>query len=325
RYEEQGGKEGDYAATAVQYLKNEVRRGDLLLISQGNTRFRAIAEVIDDYYFLAQPEGYSHCRPVLFHWSSSGDSLPVNAIFSKRFSQMTIYRMSQEAVDRAALRELLLPRREEGRAPNCVLVIDEINRANLAKAFGELITLLEPSKRLGELDEQEVELPYSGERFGVPPNLHVIGTMNTADRSIALMDMALRRRFTFREMAPDVDGLASDVEGIDLRALLRAMNERIERLFDRDHLLGHTYFLGITTMAELIARFTGQILPLLQEYFFEDWARIQEVLNDVDRAPEDQIIQSIEQRGVGPVSRERRRGFRVNPVLTPSAIQKIYQ
>jgi 5-methylcytosine-specific restriction protein B len=159
-----------YAITAVHYLKNEIRSGDLVLVSYGNTRFRAIAEVTGDYYYEAREAGYEQRRPVRWLWSTAAESLPVDVVFSKRLSQMTVYRMDQEAVSWPALRELLSPRRMADQAPNCVLVIDEINRANLAKTFGELITLLEPSKRLGELDEQEAELPYSGDRLGVPPN-----------------------------------------------------------------------------------------------------------------------------------------------------------
>jgi len=245
-------------------------------------------------------------------------------IFSKRLSQMSIYLMDQGAVNWAALQELLNPKRSGGVAPNCVLVIDEINRANLAKTFGELITLLEPSKRLGEPDEQETELPYSGDMLGIPPNLYVIGTMNTADRSIALMDTALRRRFAFREMAPRMDLLGQDVEGINLQALLEAMNTRIESLFDRDHVLGHTYLMGVTTFDELVKRFRGQIIPLLQEYFFEDWRRIQQVFRDEDEPLERQIIQEKSHLGEGAAVRERRQRFQVNPNIPPAAIQKIY-
>lgn len=214
--------------------------------------------------------------------------------------------------------------KDNSQAPNCVLVIDEINRANLAKTFGELITLLEPSKRLGRPDEQEAELPYSGDRLGIPPNLYVLGTMNTADRSIALMDTALRRRFSFREMPPRPEDLPPDAAGIDLGALLAAMNERIERIFDRDHILGHTYLMGITTFEELVQRFQDQIIPLLQEYFFEDWRRIQEVFNDLDQPREIQIVQDLDPAPAGAVSRQNRRRYRVNPDISPAAIQKIY-
>jgi len=313
-----------YAITAVHYLKNELRPGDLILVSHGNTRFRAIAEVTGAYFFEAREAGYEQCRPVRWLWSTSAESLPVDIVSSKRLSQMSIYRMDQEAVNWPALRELLSPRSMANRTPNCVLVIDEINRANLAKTFGELITLLEPSKRLGAPDEQEAELPYSGDRLGVPPNLYVIGTMNTADRSIALMDTALRRRFDFREMAPRMDLLSPDMGGINVQALLVAMNDRIERLFDRDHVLGHTYLMGIASFEELVQRFKSQIIPLLQEYFFEDWRRIQEVFNDLEQPRERQIIQDIDAGGDGVIARDRRRRYRVNPDISPAAIQKIY-
>jgi len=318
-------KETDYSITAVHYLKNEIRQGDIILVSDGNTRFRALAEVTGPYAFHAKErEGaYEHRRPVRWLWTSS-ESLPVEMIFSKRLSQMSIYLMDQDAVNWDALQELLNPKRTGGVAPNCVLVIDEINRANLAKTFGELITLLEPSKRLGQADEQETELPYSGDLLGVPPNLYVIGTMNTADRSIALMDTALRRRFAFREMSPRKELLEQDIEGINLQALLEAMNTRIESLFDRDHVLGHTYLMGVTTFDELVERFRGQIIPLLQEYFFEDWRRIQQVFQDEGEPSERQIIQERDRLGEGGVLRDRRQRFQVNPNIPPAAIQKIY-
>ncbi len=318
-------KETDYSITAVHYLKNEIRQGDIILVSDGNTRFRALAEVTGPYIFHAKErEGaYEQRRPVRWLWSSS-ESLPVEMIFAKRLSQMSVYLMDQGAVKWDALQELLNPKRTGGVAPNCVLVIDEINRANLAKTFGELITLLEPSKRLGGADEQETELPYSGDMLGVPPNLYVIGTMNTADRSIALMDTALRRRFSFREMAPRKDLLEQDVEGINLQALLEAMNTRIESLFDRDHVLGHTYLMGVSTFDELVERFRGQIIPLLQEYFFEDWRRIQQVFQDEGEPSERQIIQERDRMGEGAGLRDRRQRFQVNRTIPPAAIQKIY-
>lgn len=211
-----------------------------------------------------------------------------------------------------------------GRAPNCVLVIDEINRANLAKTLGELITLLEPSKRLGQWDEQETELPCSGERFAVPPNLFVVGTMNTADRSIALMDTALRRRFSFREVVPRPELLSDDLDGINLQALLNAMNARIEALFDRDHVLGHSYPIDVATSEELIRRFESQIIPLLQEYFFDDWRRIQQVFGDAEQPPEHQVIQQLDRADDGALAHDRKPRFQVNPALTPAAIKKIY-
>ena len=166
--------------------------------------------------------------------------------------------------------------------PRYVLVIDEINRGNIPKIFGELITLIEPSRRLGADDETTVTLPYSGDDFGVPDNLYIIGTMNTADRSIQQMDTALRRRFTFVEMMPDADHdlISEDVDGVDCRQMLRAMNERIALLLDREHQIGHTYLLDVETMDQLADTFRNRIFPLLQEYFYDDWRKIRAVLGD---------------------------------------------
>lgn len=162
-----------------------------------------------------------------------------------------------------------------------ILIIDEINRGNISKILGELITLIEPSKRIGGDEELRVTLPYSNESFGVPSNLYLIGTMNTADRSIALLDTALRRRFEFVEMMPDCEHkeISTDCESVNLRKLLKAMNERIESLLDREHTIGHSFFINVNSLSELQQVFKNKIIPLLQEYFYDDYAKIDAVLN----------------------------------------------
>ncbi|MCX6325053.1 MAG: AAA family ATPase [Bacteroidia bacterium] len=164
-----------------------------------------------------------------------------------------------------------------------VLIIDEINRGNVSQIFGELITLIEEDKRLGKDEALEVILPYSKEKFGVPPNLYIIGTMNTADRSIEALDTALRRRFSFETILPD-SGLIEDKgnlkkeQGIDLALIMDTINKRIEKLLDRDHQIGHSYFMSVKTIENLKEIFRHNIIPLLQEYFFGDYGKIGLVL-----------------------------------------------
>lgn len=166
-------------------------------------------------------------------------------------------------------------------AKRFVIIIDEINRGNVSAIFGELITLIEESKRLGNEEALEVTLPYSKKKFGVPNNLHIIGTMNTADRSVEALDTALRRRFTFEEMMSNYDVIKSEGSlGVDLSEVLKTINDRIEVLLDRDHLIGHSYFLHVDSLETLQSRFKDNIIPLLQEYFYGDYGKIGLVLGD---------------------------------------------
>jgi hypothetical protein len=173
--------------------------------------------------------------------------------------------------------------RNEAQAPKFLLIIDEINRANIAKVFGELITLIEDDKRLGvPVTGLTVTLPYSHDAFSVPPNLYLLGTLNTADRSIAQLDLALRRRFTFVELMPDysLPQLDRNIQGIHIPTLLRKLNDRISQLLDRDHQIGHAYLLNLNSLDDLHFAFIHKIIPLLQEYFYNDTERLRAVLGD---------------------------------------------
>ena len=266
-------------------LRARARVGDIVIVSKGNLLFRAIGEITGEYHQVEREnDDYTMRRSVRWLWIDR-DGVSHDVIYGKRFSQRTIYEFTDAELKLDAIRGLIEVGRDgskEGPSKPFVLIIDEINRANVSKVFGELITLLEPDKRAGMENALSVTLPYSKRQFSVPANLHIIGTMNTADRSIALLDTALRRRFNFREIEPRPGLLvdASKRTGIDLVRVLTTINLRIEYLIDREHRIGHAFFIGCETAEQVHAAMRDKVIPLLQEYFFEDWSRIHAVLGD---------------------------------------------
>jgi len=374
----------DFNVSSIIRFKSEMSKGDLVIISDGNHKFRAIAEITGDYYFEKNEEG-DYCQFRNVKWLKQfSPSLPVSEVFNKNLSQQTIYRLKPPTIDLDKFNTLLNKREDDfygvktgsfvstykvksvtnelislerpngislpiarsmvdelssmvksneitiedikkklvfektkskldknfinsnsnvfaplvdlilengiesdasGTSDKRVLIIDEINRGNIANIFGELITLIEPSKRAGGEETITVKLPYSKTPFSVPSNLYIVGTMNTADKSLAQVDIALRRRFEFIEMMTDYIELRKipEIEGINIERLVETINQRIELLYDREHTIGHSFFLPLKdepTLEKLTNIFELQILPLLEEYFFEDWERVGQVLGD---------------------------------------------
>lgn len=288
----QGEREGEVTlqsgqVSQVDVFRNQLDVGDIIVVTKGNRLFRAIGEVTGEYQYRQRDNRkYCHRRSVRWLWVNR-DGVPASEIYDSNFTMKSIYALDRARLDTVALESYMNsggePIHREAR-PH-VLIIDEINRANISKVFGELITLLEPDKRLGMDNEIRLTLPYSKKSFGVPQNLHVIGTMNTADRSIALLDTALRRRFSFKELMPDPSVLSDNVEGVDLQKLLSTINERIEYLFDREHQIGHAYFTSCQTRSDIESVMRDKVIPLLAEYFYEDWSKVAAVLGDSTHGP----------------------------------------
>jgi hypothetical protein len=255
------------------------------------TKPRMKAQSVDDFEFVTFHQAYSYedfvegIRPRLGDQPEEDTSLAYS-LEDGVFKRACVKALRLAGFDGTLDAFCQLPRSERDRLMathrRFAVFIDEINRGNVARVLGELITLLEPDKRLGAANELIVRLPYSRTLFGVPSNLHVIGTMNTADRSVEALDTALRRRFEFEELAPDPKVVDLEVEGgIHVGRMLTAINRRLERLRDRDHCIGHAYFTPLTTdpsLDRLKRIFEAGVLPLLREYFFGDWGKIGLVL-----------------------------------------------
>ena len=288
-------KETTYSAQAAfTFLRMNI--GDVVVISKGNRIVDAVGIVESDYYYDDNVAiDYKHFRKV--KWLSTRMNYKPDFFLDVNISQMTIYEFYKLSIKIEAFKELFSSKStvETSIKPQ-VLIIDEINRGNVSAIFGELITLIEDSKREDQPEALEVILPYSKEKFSVPPNLYIIGTMNTADRSVEALDTALRRRFVFEELLPNPSLLNQILFGYEASALLEKINKRIEKLMDRDHCIGHAYFLE-KDEESFIESFYKNIIPLLQEYFFGDYGKIGIVLGSgfIKRAEtEDDIFASFD-------------------------------
>ena len=274
-------------------FRDKMQAGDLVLSFASVNSINGVAQILEgDVEVLDDKPKYKYARKV--KWLFKNKIVNIKEVNGgKELQQFTCTGLPN--LNRTAFYDLLNKNLDEGSKnvnnKPCVFIIDEINRGNISKIFGELITLIEPSKRTG-LDENGKPnpegmtciLPYSKESFSVPDNIYILGTMNTADRSIALMDTALRRRFDFVEMMPEskpIHGL--EVNGINIEKMLDTLNSRIEVLYDREHTLGHAFFMPLwkeKSLDKLASIFKNKIIPLLQEYFYEDYEKIQLVLGD---------------------------------------------
>ena len=278
---------------------SKMKIGDIVLSCYSSTTIDAIGVVTGDYEWHEEYEHYKRLRKV--NWVVKGIKHDITAINGG--STLTLASVYKLNIALADIMEIIAKEasttKVEEKKKNYVFVIDEINRGNISKIFGELITLIESSKRIGQPEGMKAKLPYSQQLFGVPDNVYIIGTMNTADRSIATIDTALRRRFRFKEMLPDAEVLKGIVvEDISIAEMLVRMNKRISVLYDREHTIGHAYFIPLkenSTVEQLAEIFENAIVPLLQEYFYEDYEKIRLVLGDNNKAKkEEQFIVAVE-------------------------------
>lgn len=279
--------------------------GDIVIIAKSITTIDAIGVITGDYVYDETKKTHRRLRKV--RWLVKNVEIDIRPYLPEGRKQLpTSYLYPCDYIGTDSISKILDELHEkteiyfEAETKPYVFIIDEINRGNISKIFGELITLIEDSKRAGAAEAMEATLPYSGESFSVPNNVYILGTMNTADRSIALMDTALRRRFEFVEMMPNSEVLESlgvgtivvDGEELNVARMLDVINERIEFLFDREHTIGHAFFTKLAndpSIDTLASVFEKNVIPLLQEYFYEDYEKIQMVLGDNDGQKEDEF------------------------------------
>jgi hypothetical protein len=252
-----------------------LNEGDIVIANIGN-KVDSIGVVEGGYTY--DPEnsfGFHHLRDV--DWIVKDLNAPSSRFFRKNLSPQSIYQLNSADIK---LEEFKSFSGTNSKVKNHVLIIDEINRGNVSAILGELITLLEEDKRAGAPEAISLVLPYSKTTFSVPSNVYIIGTMNTADRSVEALDTALRRRFSFIEMPPNysIPQIDNDIDGVNLKSLLLIMNARIEKLLNKDHQIGHAYFIGVDSIQDLKRVFKDKIIPLLQEYFYGDYGKIGLVL-----------------------------------------------
>lgn len=272
------------------YLFLVMKKGDVVLVSKGNKIIDAIGIIKSDKYIFDDTRDFGYYQFREVEWLATDMNASPELFVKKNIMMQSIYQFYDVDIKKEYFKREFSESPESGEKEKYVLIIDEINRGNVASIFGELITLIEEDKRIGAENQLLVRLPYSGingENFGVPDNLYLVGTMNTADRSIEALDTALRRRFSFEEMSPEPELLKSSgklvTEGkivdIDVVNMLKTINNRIEKLIDKDHKIGHSYFMNVEPEEESLRQvFKDKVIPLLEEYFYGDFGKIGLVL-----------------------------------------------
>lgn len=247
----------------------------IILLNKENSNLVAIGKVVGA--IANNSESNTVSRKV--DWFYHHLSIPFDKIYNETLQNSLGESLSRTKINMEEFK-ILLSEQTTLTPKNYVIIVDEINRGNVSQIFGELITLIEHDKRKGTDNELSVILPYSKKPFSVPANLFLVGTMNTADRSVEALDTALRRRFSFIEMPPipeKLDNSTVSIDGVDfnLQDILNVINKRIEKLVNRDHLIGHSYFLEVINEKKTLKEsFANSIVPLLQEYFYGDYAKM---------------------------------------------------